>query len=154
MFRLLWAKAKLAQDPVIDSRYCFFAKKLCFPECAENADRPCLRPYEGLAEVWDEYAHQPGYPAFLSALAHARKFELRAILDLACGTGWLTRRLVQITSEVVGLDASELMLAKARAGSAHVPGVRFVIEIFNTNLADIGGDPRRYLPYWSESQSN
>jgi len=75
MFRLWWAKARLVQDPAIDSRYRFFAKKLCFPECAENADRPSLRPYEGLAEVWNEYAHpdQRDYPAFLTAFAHARE---------------------------------------------------------------------------------
>jgi ubiquinone/menaquinone biosynthesis C-methylase UbiE len=42
------------------------------------------------------------------------------ILDIACGTGWLTRLL---RGEVVGVDQSEAMLAIARA---RVPAARFV----------------------------
>jgi ubiquinone/menaquinone biosynthesis C-methylase UbiE len=41
-------------------------------------------------------------------------------LDVACGTGFLTRHL---RGEVVGLDASERMLAEARR---QAPGARFV----------------------------
>jgi len=50
----------------------------------------------------------------LGGLAPART------LDVACGTGFLTRRLA---GEVVGLDQSERMLAIARE---RVPGARFV----------------------------
>src|SRR5438132_5295706 len=39
-------------------------------------------------------------------------------------------RLARIASEVVGLDASEAMLAQARARSADVPGVRYVLGDF------------------------
>jgi SAM-dependent methyltransferase len=132
MFRILWAKARLAQELGLNYPNRFYAKKLCFPDCAENTNHPCLRPYEGLAEVWHDYArpYRPDYPAFLTALARAKKFELRAILDLACGTGSLTTQLAQMTSEVVGLDASESMLAKARASSADLPGVRYVLGDF------------------------
>jgi SAM-dependent methyltransferase len=132
MFRVLWAKARLVQEPGLNYPRCFFAKKLCFPECAENANHPFLPPYEELAEVWNDYARpfQADYPAFLTALAHAKKFELRAILDLACGTGLLTTRLAQMTSEVVGLDTSEPMLAIARARSTELPGVRYILGDF------------------------
>jgi SAM-dependent methyltransferase len=52
--------------------------------------------------------------AFLADLPPAR------ILDIACGTGWLTRRL---RGEVVGIDQSEAML---RIASERVPAARFV----------------------------
>lgn len=42
------------------------------------------------------------------------------MLDIACGTGWLTRLL---SGDVVGVDQSEAMLAIART---RVPAVRFV----------------------------
>jgi ubiquinone/menaquinone biosynthesis C-methylase UbiE len=42
------------------------------------------------------------------------------MLDIACGTGWLTRLL---SGDVVGVDQSEAMLAIARRG---VPAARFV----------------------------
>jgi len=49
---------------------------------------------------------------------------LRAVLDLACGTGILTAQLQAVAPEVVGLDASEPMLALARSrrGGAGGPG--------------------------------
>jgi ubiquinone/menaquinone biosynthesis C-methylase UbiE len=52
--------------------------------------------------------------AFLAALPPAR------ILDIACGTGWLTRRL---RGDVVGVDQSEAML---RIAAERVPEARFV----------------------------
>jgi ubiquinone/menaquinone biosynthesis C-methylase UbiE len=51
---------------------------------------------------------------FLAGLPPAR------ILDIACGTGWLTRLL---RGEVVGVDQSETML---RIASERVPGASFV----------------------------
>jgi SAM-dependent methyltransferase len=52
--------------------------------------------------------------AFLADLPPAR------ILDIACGTGWLTRLL---RGDVVGLDQSDAML---RIAAERVPGARFV----------------------------
>ena len=44
------------------------------------------------------------------------------ILDLGCGTGPLTRRIADAGADVVGVDASAAMVAKARA---NYPGLRF-----------------------------
>lgn len=78
--------------------------------------------------MWDGYVspHLPDYTSFLGALARRRGIELRPVLDLACGTGALTRRLGGLASEVVGLDASAPMLdfarTRAHAGSEFVCG--------------------------------
>jgi trans-aconitate methyltransferase len=56
------------------------------------------------------------------ALLDARAGE--RIVDLGCGTGHLAQRLAERGVEVVGVDASESMIAKARAA---YPGLRFVV---------------------------
>jgi ubiquinone/menaquinone biosynthesis C-methylase UbiE len=61
---------------------------------------------------WDEEVDQ--LAAAIASLPPLRT------LDVACGTGFLTRHL---RGEVVGLDASERMLAEARK---QVPGASFV----------------------------
>jgi demethylmenaquinone methyltransferase / 2-methoxy-6-polyprenyl-1,4-benzoquinol methylase len=49
------------------------------------------------------------------------------VLDVACGTGLVTRALVRrYGCRVVGLDQSEQMLARARALTAGTPGVELV----------------------------
>jgi demethylmenaquinone methyltransferase / 2-methoxy-6-polyprenyl-1,4-benzoquinol methylase len=49
------------------------------------------------------------------------------VLDVACGTGLVTRALVRrYGCSVVGLDQSERMLARARALTADTPGVELV----------------------------
>ena len=62
---------------------------------------------------WDEDV--AALCAVVAALPPART------LDVACGTGFLTREL---RGEVTGLDASESMVAIARA---RMPGARFVV---------------------------
>jgi SAM-dependent methyltransferase len=134
MFKLMWAKTQLAALPRLEKLDRFYSNKLRYPECAEgqHANHSPLFPYDGLAEFWHDYAspYQPNYPAFLKALANVKNFELNSLLDLACGDGSLTTRLARIASEVVGLDASEPMLAQARARSGDVTGVRYVLGDF------------------------
>src|SRR5256885_7308209 len=43
---------------------------------------------------------------------------MNAIVDLACGTGLLTRQLAAHADRVVGIDISEAMLRRARAFTA------------------------------------
>ena len=50
----------------------------------------------------------------------------RRVLDVGCGTGEHARFLAEHGFEVVGLDASEEMIEKAREGELP-PGVRFVV---------------------------
>ena len=68
-----WAKTRLLNVPGSSRVVTSFSKKLRYPEYAEQAraGHSYLRPYEGLADVWDEYAdlQQPNYPAFLTGLA-------------------------------------------------------------------------------------
>jgi SAM-dependent methyltransferase len=69
--------------------------------------------YELMAEGEDA-AELERLEAFVAGVPPGR------ILDIACGTGWLTRRL---TGEVVGVDQSEAML---RIAAERVPDARFV----------------------------
>ena len=48
-----------------------------------------------------------------------------AILDVACGPGVVTAAVAQDAAEVVGLDATDEMLAKARARAKDLPHVSF-----------------------------
>ncbi|MBK8178713.1 MAG: methyltransferase domain-containing protein [Planctomycetes bacterium] len=57
------------------------------------------------------------------------------IIDLGCGTGHLTQRISERGAEVVGVDASETMVAKARAA---YPGLRFVLA--DAARLDLGTD--------------
>jgi SAM-dependent methyltransferase len=88
---------------------------------------PALAPYEGLADVWHAYTRvrQADYAAFLDGLRSLRGLQLKSVLDLACGTGTLAARLAAVAGEVVGVDASDAMLARARAHCAWLPGVEF-----------------------------
>jgi SAM-dependent methyltransferase len=111
-----------------NSRGRYFEHAVQYPELTAGPDpQPReLRPYDGLAELWDEYAgmNQPDYASYLRHLAGVRRLKLRSVLELACGTGLQTARLAGVAGEVVGLDASEAMLARARGRCAHLPGVR------------------------------
>jgi ubiquinone/menaquinone biosynthesis C-methylase UbiE len=71
---------------------------------------------------WDDAARdRPGWPEELDrALATVAALPPARTLDVACGTGYVTRRL---PGDVVGLDGSARMLAEARR---RLPGVTFV----------------------------
>jgi demethylmenaquinone methyltransferase/2-methoxy-6-polyprenyl-1,4-benzoquinol methylase len=65
--------------------------------------------------------HRPGWEAELAALVRTLAALTPArVLDVACGTGFLTRHL---RAEVVGLDASAAMLRQARE---QAPAARLV----------------------------
>jgi ubiquinone/menaquinone biosynthesis C-methylase UbiE len=92
--------------------------------------RPVKEYYEARAPEYDEWylgvghfaaRKRPGWEAAVRGLTHAVASLPRArTLDVACGTGFLTRHLA---GEVTGLDQSEGMLAIARE---RVPNGRFV----------------------------
>lgn len=68
-----------------------------------------------------ESVDRPAWDAELAALAAVlERLPAGRILDIACGTGFLTR---QLPGDVTGLDASEAMLAEARL---RCPGKTFV----------------------------
>ncbi|MFO7544907.1 MAG: methyltransferase domain-containing protein [Trueperaceae bacterium] len=83
-------------------------------------------PYSALADVYDKIMADVEYDdwaEFILALARARGLPDGRLLDIGCGTGNATGPLHARGFEVVGVDASEAMLAVARA---KLPDVTFV----------------------------
>jgi SAM-dependent methyltransferase len=104
-------------------------KQLLYQELRESADANCPErsPYEALAKLWHRFSSsdQANYTTFLQGLARSRGKQLQSVLDLACGTGRQTECLALTFPDVVGLDASEAMLAEARIYCAKYAGVPF-----------------------------
>lgn len=73
--------------------------------------------YSRLAGVYDEIVADPSHDrcaSFLDDLWNADEAGVRSVLDVCCGTGLLAAELVARGYRVVGIDASEAMLARAR----------------------------------------
>jgi SAM-dependent methyltransferase len=88
-----------------------------FAEYAQKSDTVCGG--SSMSQVWDPDAYGRN-GAFVHGLAGGVVEWLAAqpgerILDLGCGDGQLTTRLQTTGAEVVGVDASEPMVAAARA---------------------------------------
>ena len=76
-----------------------------------------VEAYTRLAGVYDEIVVDPchdRWAAFLHELWSADPRGVRSVLDLCCGTGLLAGELVARGYVVVGVDASDAMLALAR----------------------------------------
>ena len=76
-----------------------------------------VEAYTGLAGLYDEIVVDPchdRWAAFLDQLWSADPDGVSSVLDLCCGTGLLAGELVARGYEVVGVDASDAMLAQAR----------------------------------------
>jgi predicted TPR repeat methyltransferase len=76
-----------------------------------------VEAYSELAGVYDEIVADPchgQWASFLDELWSADPQRVRAVLDLCCGTGLLAGELTARGYRVVGVDASEAMLALAR----------------------------------------
>ena len=74
--------------------------------------------YSRLAGVYDELVVDPCFPLwadFLDDLWQADAGEVRTVLDVCCGTGLLAAELIPRGYVVVGIDASQPMLDRARA---------------------------------------
>ena len=76
-----------------------------------------VEAYSRLAGVYDEIVIDPchdRWASFLHELWSADAEGVRSVLDLCCGTGLLAGELVARGHRVVGVDASDAMLALAR----------------------------------------
>jgi predicted TPR repeat methyltransferase len=76
-----------------------------------------VEAYSRLAGVYDEIVVDPCHgrlASFLDELWSADAEGVRSVLDLCCGTGLLAGELIARGYRVVGVDASEAMLAVAR----------------------------------------
>jgi SAM-dependent methyltransferase len=76
-----------------------------------------VEAYTRLAGVYDEIVVDPCHGAlasFLHELWSDDEHDVRKVLDVCCGTGLLAGELTALGYEVVGVDGSEAMLARAR----------------------------------------
>jgi predicted TPR repeat methyltransferase len=76
-----------------------------------------VEAYSRLAGLYDEIVIDPchgRWASFLDELWSADAERVRSVLDLCCGTGLLAGELIARGYRVVGVDASEAMLALAR----------------------------------------
>ena len=76
-----------------------------------------VEAYSRLAGVYDEIVIDPcheRWASFLHELWSADPVGVRSVLDLCCGTGLLAHELIRKGYRVVGVDASDAMLALAR----------------------------------------
>jgi SAM-dependent methyltransferase len=74
-------------------------------------------PYARLASVYDEIVVDPCYGAwakYLHGLWLSDASTVRSVLDVGCGTGLMAEALMTLGYDVVGVDASSAMLARAR----------------------------------------
>jgi SAM-dependent methyltransferase len=81
-------------------------------------DEQVLEPYSRLAGVYDEIVVDPCFPLWAEFLDGVWRHDpdvVSTVLDVCCGTGLLAAELVARDYKVVGVDASEAMLARARA---------------------------------------
>ena len=75
-----------------------------------------MNSYRFLAGCYDQLTYDVRYPAWADYIEkHFRRQPLpgRTVLDLACGTGSLTRELALRGYEMIGVDQSPEMLAEA-----------------------------------------
>lgn len=84
-----------------------------------------MASYEFLAGCYDGLTTDVGYTRWADYLEKhfARsKIPVHTVLDLACGTGSLTRELALRGYEMIGVDRSEDMLAQAAEKCRGIPG--------------------------------
>ena len=75
-----------------------------------------MNSYETLSEYYDRFTDDVGYEEwadFFERLFEREGVKPSLVLDLACGTGSLTRILAQRGSDMIGADASPEMLMQA-----------------------------------------
>src|SRR4051812_16625316 len=105
---LRWYLAKRrVMNEVADSRVHTLPRQSTVEHFPANSES-----YEKLAPLWEDILGR-GVPHYGRLLETARSYyrcPVRTVLDLACGTGLLTRQFALWTDSVVGLDINEHML--------------------------------------------
>jgi SAM-dependent methyltransferase len=90
---------------------------------------------EAVRRDFDEIAllgepHDSGADRYDSFLLGLVPNKARQLLDVGCGTGRLTCRLAKDERQVIGLDLSPVMIARAKARAVGMRGVTFVCGDF------------------------
>ena len=86
-----------------------------------------MSSYQALAGTYDALTGDVGYEQradYLEKLFQKSRIPVHTVLDLACGTGTMTWILTGRGYELIGVDASEEMLAAAMDKSGCVEGVQ------------------------------
>ena len=84
-----------------------------------------MASYEALAGCYDALTQDVDYARradFIEKLMRRSRIPVHTVLDLACGTGSMTRLLSQRGYELIGADSSEDMLSAAREKCANLTG--------------------------------
>jgi len=85
-----------------------------------------MRSYSSLAGVYDELTQDVDYARradFVERLFRRSTLPVHTVLDLACGTGTMTRILTARGYELIAADGSEEMLMQAREKAQGAPGI-------------------------------
>lgn len=101
-----------------------------------------MNSYDFLAGCYDEFTTDVGYAAWADYIeAHFRRRGLpgKTVLDLACGTGSLTRELAQRGYEMIGVDLSPEMLAEAAEKNQDVDGIPPIFLCQSMDKLDLYG---------------
>ncbi len=86
-----------------------------------------MNSYETLSEYYDRFTDDVGYEEwadFFERLFEREGVKPSLVLDLACGTGSLTRILAQRGYDMIGADASPEMLMQALQNTLTASRVR------------------------------
>lgn len=101
-----------------------------------------MNSYGFLAGCYDELTTDVGYSAWADYIqAHFQRRGLpgNTVLDLACGTGSLTRELAQRGYEMIGVDLSPEMLAEAAEKNQDVDGIPPIFLCQSMDKLDLYG---------------
>ena len=101
-----------------------------------------MNSYRFLAGCYDQLTYDVRYPAWADYIEkHFRRQPLpgRTVLDLACGTGSLTRELAQRGYEMIGVDLSPEMLAEAAEKNQDVDGIPPIFLCQSMDKLDLYG---------------
>ena len=85
-----------------------------------------MESYESLAFSYDALTQDVGYEKradFIEKLFARAAIPVRTVLDLACGTGTMTKLFTERGYELIGVDISEEMLMAAREKTRDVLGI-------------------------------
>ena len=85
-----------------------------------------MESYESLAFSYDALTQDVGYEKradFIEKLFSRAKIGVHTVLDLACGTGTMTKLFTERGYELIGVDISEEMLMEAREKTQNIEGV-------------------------------
>ena len=87
-----------------------------------------MSSYESLARFYDELTEDVNYAAWADFyevfFRNHTGLEIHTVLDLACGTGTLTRLMAERGYEMIGVDQSPEMLMEAQEKCMDVEGIR------------------------------